>query len=108
MQTPYVEASNGEFFGIGWFLRDMNGTWQKLHGGATNGQMSAFALVPSRNWAITILTNADQGRALHTKITKWALEHYIGYKAPADDPIESSPEDLEPYVGRYADRIVDL
>jgi CubicO group peptidase (beta-lactamase class C family) len=108
MQSPQVEASNGEQFGIGWFLRDMNGTWQLRHGGATNGQMSAFVMVPSRRWAITVLTNADLGRALHTSVTNWALEHYIGYQAPKDEPIESSPEDLQPYVGRYSDIMVDL
>ena len=108
MQTPRVEASNGEHFGIGWFLRDMNGTWQVRHGGATNGQLSAFVLVPSRQWAITILTNADQGRAFNTEITNWALEHYIGYQTPKDDPIDSAPEDLQPYVGRYTGIVVDL
>jgi CubicO group peptidase (beta-lactamase class C family) len=108
MRTPRIEAANGEQFGLGWFLRDMNGTLQMRHGGATNGQMSAFVLVPSRHWAITVLTNADLGRALHSKVTEWALEHYIGYRPPADEPIESTPEDLEPYVGRYADDMVDL
>lgn len=108
MQTPFIEATNGEEFGIGWFLRDLNGTWQLRHGGATNGQMSAFVLVPSRHWAITILTNADLGRALHTRITNWALEHFIGYTPPKDDPIETSPEELQPYVGRYGDQMVDL
>lgn len=108
MQTPRIEASNGEQFGIGWFLRDMNGTLQLRHGGATNGQMSAFVLVPSRRWAITLLTNADLGRALHAKITNWALEHYIGYRPPKDDPLESSLADLQPYVGLYSDRVVEL
>ncbi len=108
MRTPRIEAANGEQFGLGWFLRDMNGTLQMRHGGATNGQMSAFVLVPSRHWAVTVLTNADLGRALHSKVTEWALEHYIGYRPPADEPIESTPEDLEPYVGRYADVMVDL
>jgi CubicO group peptidase (beta-lactamase class C family) len=108
MRTPRIEASNGEQFGLGWFLRDMNGTVQMRHGGATNGQMSAFVLVPSRHWAITILTNADLGRALHSKVTAWALEHYIGYVPPADEPIETTAKDLQPYVGRYGDAMIDL
>lgn len=108
MRSPRIEATNGEHFGLGWFLRDMNGTLQMRHGGATNGQMSAFVLVPSRYWGITVLTNADLGRALHSQVTEWALEHYIGYHPPADDPIESALEDLQPYVGRYADAMVDL
>lgn len=108
MRTPRIAASNGEQFGIGWFLRDLNGTLQMRHGGATNGQMSAFVLVPSRHWALTILTNADLGRALHTEITAWALEHYIGYTPPNNDPIPSTPTDLQPYVGLYTDIVVDL
>jgi CubicO group peptidase (beta-lactamase class C family) len=108
MQTPRIEASNGEQFGIGWFISDLDGTKLLRHGGATNGQMSAFALVPSRQWAITILTNAGMGRTLHTEIVAWALKHYIGYTPPPDDPIESTAEDLAPYVGHYSGLVVDL
>lgn len=108
MQTPRIEASNGEQFGIGWFIRDMDGVKQLRHGGATNGQMSAFVIVPSKCWALTILTNAGIGRALHTEITGWALKHYLGYAPPSDAPIESTPDELAPYVGQYSGLVVDL
>jgi hypothetical protein len=108
MQTPRIEAANGEQCGLSWIMRDVNGTWQLRHGGATNGQLSAFIIVPSRQWAITILTNADMGRAFNTEISTWALQHYLGFPAPKDDPIESAPEDLQPYVGHYTGLVVDL
>lgn len=71
------------------------------HGGATNGQMSAFLLVPSRQWAITVLTNADCGDQLHRAITRFALKHYLDLALPELTPITEAGTDLTAYEGRY-------
>ncbi len=102
MQTPAVEAANEERVGITWFMRDLgNGMKLLRHGGATNGQMSAFHMVPSRRFAITILANADLGRSLNRDIVAWALEHYLGARDQEHPPLESTEEELAVYAGRY-------
>ncbi|MEA2575891.1 MAG: hypothetical protein QOH93_3189 [Chloroflexia bacterium] len=108
MQTPHVAAADGQMFGITWFMRDMEGTWVLRHGGATNGQMSAFLFVPSRDFAITVLTNADRGRELHQEITTWALEHYLGLKSKEQEVLERDERQLASYAGLYTGPVVDL
>lgn len=102
MQSPQAPAGNGiEALGISWMLRGIDGVRIVQHGGTTNGQLSAFLFVPSRDFAITVLTNADRGGALHREIATWALEHYLGLKDPDPVPLEAGAEALAAYAGRY-------
>jgi CubicO group peptidase (beta-lactamase class C family) len=78
-----------------------NGTRIIGHGGAMHGQMSAFLLVPERQWAITVLTNADCGDELHRAITRFALERYLGLALPDLSPITLAEDALREYEGRY-------
>jgi CubicO group peptidase (beta-lactamase class C family) len=78
------------------------------HGGATNGQMSAFLLVPSRQWAITVLTNADCGDQLHRAITRFALGRYLGLALPDLTPITQDDGDLAEYAGRYLSMATEI
>src|SRR5262249_23325060 len=77
MQTPAVDAGPGRWIGIAWMLRDVGGVRVVSHGGATNGQLSAFEMVPERKFAVTVLTNADRGAELHREVVRWALEAYL-------------------------------
>ena len=102
MQSPLVPA--GSLFGatgITWLVRDIGGVRTVRHGGTTNGQLSAFVLVPARGFALTVLTNANRGGELHGNVVKWALEHYLGLADPAPEPLALSAEDLAGYAGRY-------
>lgn len=108
MQTPHVAAADGQMFGITWFMRELDGTWVLRHGGATNGQMSAFIFVPSRRFGMTVLTNADRGRELHQEITAWALEYYLGLKSREPELLEPEEHQLASYAGLYTGPMVDL
>ena len=70
-------------------------------GGATNGQLSAFQLVPERDFAITILTNSSNGSQLHHEILNWALERYLGLRQIEPEPLELSETELAEYTGDY-------
>lgn len=108
MQTPVVQAANGDQFGITWFIREVGETKIVRHGGATKSQLSAFLLVPERNFALTVLTNGNKGGFLGNEITKWALEHYLNIEEPEPEPLERSEEELRPYVGNYRAALSDL
>jgi len=108
MKTPHVAAADGQMFGITWFLREIDGTWVVRHGGATNGQMSAFVMVPAQKFAITVLTNADRGGELHQEIVKLALEQYVGLKQPDPDVIEVAEAGLAQYAALYTGDMADL
>jgi CubicO group peptidase (beta-lactamase class C family) len=102
MQTPTAPAGNGiAALGITWMLRDMGDVRVVQHGGATNGQISAFQMVPARRFAITVLTNADKGGELHRNVTNRALRHYLGVEEIKRQPATISMDALSEFVGKY-------
>lgn len=107
MQTPRVPAALGEMMGVSWFIKDVNGTRLVRHGGATNGQLSAFLFAPARGFAITILTNGNRGGELHREIMKLALELYLGIKEAEPALIALSDAQLAEYAGRYTSALAD-
>jgi CubicO group peptidase (beta-lactamase class C family) len=103
MQTPTVNGANGAMHAISWFVHDLAGTKLVRHGGATNGQMSEFYLVPERNFAWTILTNAEKGRALNTEMVGFIHQHLLGLQASEPEHLNLSASELEPFLGSYRD-----
>lgn len=102
MQTPLASRDlRGGMMGLSWMLDDVGGTRIIRHGGSTNGQRSAFLMVPSRGFAMTVLTNADRGATLHREVTQWALRHYLGLGAPEPELENPPAETLSEYAGRY-------
>jgi CubicO group peptidase (beta-lactamase class C family) len=105
MQEPTVETPGsalGDAVGISWLLKDVDGTRLVGHGGTTNGQHSSFTLVPSRDFAVTCLSNSGpNGPQLNDAVTKWALEHYLGLKDTEPVATERSAAELEEYTGSF-------
>jgi CubicO group peptidase (beta-lactamase class C family) len=100
MQRKQAEAGAlADAVGISWLLRYIDGTTLVSHGGTTAGQLSAFTMVPERDFAVTVLTNSTRGSELHRAVVDWALEHYIGVRRPelAHIPVD----DLRAYTGKY-------
>lgn len=109
MQSELAEAGSGtKAVGVSWLLNEIGGVKTVAHGGATKGQMSAFLFVPARNFAVTVLTNADRGRALHGRVVKWALEHIAGLVALEPRPLTLSADELAEYAGHYSAALSDL
>ncbi|MBX3053846.1 MAG: beta-lactamase family protein [Caldilineaceae bacterium] len=109
MQSELAEAGSGtKAVGVSWLLGEIGGLKTVAHGGATKGQMSAFLFVPARNFAITVLTNADRGRTLHGRVVKWALEKFVGLVADEPTRLTLSPQELAEYAGHYRAALSDL
>jgi CubicO group peptidase (beta-lactamase class C family) len=88
--------------GLSWFIREVDGTRTLGHGGGTNGQISQLTLVPERRFAVAVFTNADGGGSVTNGVTRWALKEYLGLESEGEpEAIESTVDDLAPYVGRY-------
>jgi CubicO group peptidase (beta-lactamase class C family) len=105
MQRQVVAAgSMCDGVGISWLLRDVGGHHLVQHGGATNGQMSAFVMVPGQDFAFTVLTNANTGSELHTVVGNWILEHVAGISEPW--PEEVTPEQpFAEFAAEYANPV---
>ncbi|HIQ06635.1 MAG TPA: class A beta-lactamase-related serine hydrolase [Anaerolineae bacterium] len=109
MQSPQVTIwGEKETMGLSWFLGDVSGVRKVWHGGGTTGQVSQLLLIPERGFAIAILTNADQGGFVTREVSRWALKQFLGLEVPDPAPIESSEEELAPYVGRYRRPFADI
>jgi hypothetical protein len=108
MQERITDAPLGEDMALSWFVQKADGFRIIRHGGATNGQLSAFLFSPERGFALTVLTNADRGAELHREATAWALEHFLGFANPAPAQLTLSEAELSEYAGHYTSALQDF
>lgn len=101
MQTPDFPAANGEKMGLSWFTAETTAGRLVRHGGATNGHMSSFWMVPSQKFACTILTNHEKGGTLNLELTKWIKERFLNIIAPEMETIRLGESDLADYTATY-------
>jgi CubicO group peptidase (beta-lactamase class C family) len=92
----------GDYVGISWLLKDIGGVRVVGHGGTTNGQRSAFEMVPAREFAVVVLTNSlPNGAQFQGAVVKWALQHYLGVVEAEPEPLTLTEDDLIDYAGDY-------
>src|SRR5688500_12050493 len=117
MRTPQArKQANDDDIGIGWHLRTIGTVRTASHGGTLGGHILLLEIVPERNFAIAILTNASAGWRLIQDVEREALRSYLGATyatnqaiahrglvetLPAVEPVAAQP-DPAPYVGTFA------
>jgi CubicO group peptidase (beta-lactamase class C family) len=89
--------------GVSWLLRRYGGLDLVEHGGnVSNLHVSAFALVPSHNLAVTTLTNAAGGGTVGREVLEHVLERLTGQGQPPPPPPQAmAPALAAEYAGRY-------
>jgi CubicO group peptidase (beta-lactamase class C family) len=116
MRTPQArKQSTDDEMGIGWHLRQVGGVRTASHGGTLGGHILLLEIVPERNFAIAILTNANTGWRLIQDVEREALKSYLGVTyatnqaiahrglvetLPNVEPLAQQPNPT-PYVGAY-------
>ena len=91
-----------ESIGISWMLDHAGGGHRLVkHGGATNGHLSSFEMIPSRGFAVSVLTNADTGREARQTIADRAQRLFLGFDKPEPREAEALSPDLGEYEGVY-------
>jgi CubicO group peptidase (beta-lactamase class C family) len=117
MRTPQMrKQSNDDDMGIGWHLRTVGPIRTAGHGGTLGGHILLLEIVPERNFAIAILTNANTGWRLIQDVEREALKSYLGATyalnqaiahrglvetLPSYQPLAQQP-DPAPYIGSFA------
>jgi hypothetical protein len=105
MKQPTIEMKGsalGDYVGISWLMRDVDGVRLVGHGGDTNGHHSAFDMVPDKGFAVSTLTNCGpNGGQFNEEIVKWALEAYAGVIDRDPDPLKLDDAALAQYAGQY-------
>jgi len=80
-------------YALGWVLQDYRGVPILTHTGGLAGAVSRTALVPSRGFGFSILTNAEEEGA-HTSLYRMLLDKYLGLE-PVDWIGRQAGEDAE-------------
>jgi hypothetical protein len=93
---------------LSFSIDDTYGIRLVQHGGGTVGQISTFVVVPARDFAFAILTNANRGSQLVREVTQWLLQEYLDTEAPNPTAIDSSEDELSAFVGHYERPFADL
>ena len=117
MRTPQMrKQSTDDDIGIAWHLRQMGAIHTASHGGTLSGHILLLEIVPERNFAIGILTNANVGWRLIQDVEREALKTYLGATyarnqaiahrglvetLPNVEPLAQQPDPAQ-YVGTYA------
>ena len=65
-------------------------------------------LVPEYKFALALLTNSDEGRKALGDVQRWVLKEHFGVTETDPEPIESTEDDLHPFVGRYVRPALEL
>ena len=112
-QSP--KQSTDDSIGIAWHLRRVDPVRTASHGGTLAGHILLLEIVPERNFAIAILTNANVGWRVVQDVEREALRSYLGAAyarnqaiahrglvetLPTVTPLARQP-DPAPYVGTY-------
>lgn len=106
MHSPVAEAGGmADSIGLAWMLRRVAGVGVVEHSGGTNGQTSTLKLVPERDFAIAVLTNADRGGAVCNDVADRVFKHLLGLAEPEPSRLDLPAEQLTAYAGRYDTRL---
>jgi len=100
MRKVQINAGGRGDMGVTWFVRYAENLTAYAHGGATYGQQAYFFYIPEKDFALTILTNSDDGGIITAQIFSMALELYFNIKQESPKPL-SNPQELKEFVGRY-------
>ncbi|MEU7900473.1 serine hydrolase domain-containing protein [Nonomuraea sp. NPDC049152] len=108
--TAELRASNlGDAIGLGWFLREVDGVRTAGHGGSSNGQFAELLLVPERNFAVVVMSNANpDGIPCNQAVVRWALQHYLGVTDADPEPAPYDDTRAREIVGRYENEVMTL
>jgi len=76
-----------------------------FHTGGTVGQAAILALVPAHSLAVGVLTNSENGGAVHGAVVQKAVQDYLELDSTQDkapEAFEYEQKELAAYVGRYS------
>jgi CubicO group peptidase (beta-lactamase class C family) len=117
LRAPQLRKhSTDDEIGLGWHLRTVGGLKVAAHGGTLAGHVLLLEMVPDRNFAVGILTNASSGWRLIQAVEREALRSFLGAEfsknqaishrglvetLPNVEPLPTQP-DPAPYKGTYS------
>src|SRR3954452_3069152 len=101
MRSLQTKAEPHRTWGLGWQRTVAGGVDVIGHTGSTNGFCAGLVTVPEHHFAIAILTNHDDGAAAHPKISRTAMDAFLGLRYDEPAFIDLPTAALEALAGVY-------
>jgi CubicO group peptidase (beta-lactamase class C family) len=102
MQSPLAPAGNfADSVGVAWMLSTIGQTTIVEHSGGTLGQQTVLRVVPERDFALVVLTNASRGAELHGWLSAALLRKHLDLVRPDRVPLDVAADGLAEYAGEY-------
>jgi CubicO group peptidase (beta-lactamase class C family) len=109
MQSNLVPAGTlADHVGVSWLISDSPVRTVAHGGNVSNLQLSSFVMVPEHDLAVTVLTNAGNGRLVSDEVQRWALQRFTGTVETPPVFADVDPNDLKQYEGAYASKLSEL
>ncbi len=109
MQEVHVRNPQmADAWGLGWQINFFGDVKVIGHGGSTNGFQAHLDVVPSRDFAVVVLTNSGRGAASYREIVDWVLEDMLGLSMPEAPAISLSHDELSEYAGNYSQPLASI
>ena len=107
-QPQFPVGSNDSWVAHSWFVENDGGFKSYRHGGATVGQMSAFKLIPEKQFAYVSLTNGSNGKLFNDDIERFLLSEYCGITRQEPEQKQPTSAQIDELVGLYSRPMIDL
>ena len=91
----------GGHYGWGWCLEELGGERVIKHDGGAAGFATTLRIVPSRDFALVVLTNSSRSAAM-SRIADWAMEQFAGLKWTPPQTVPEDPEVSGVLAGHYS------
>ncbi|MFF3017173.1 serine hydrolase domain-containing protein [Streptomyces sp. NPDC057939] len=108
--VPLIASTLGDAIGTGWFLRDVDGVRTVGHGGSGFGQFAELLIVPERDFAVVVASNAgpDAGLLFNRAVVRWVLEHHLGVVDRDPEPLPHDAERAGEILGDFENDVMAL
>ncbi len=106
--TAAPKAGSDLSMGLTWHLGKAGNLEFAEHGGGTNGQISHLRLIPSRRFALAIVTNSGAGSNLNAVVLRAVMEAYFGVPTVLPERITVASGDLAEFAGTYRRQFADV
>jgi hypothetical protein len=103
-----MTGSNEDAVGLSWLLEEVAGERVVLHTGDTVIHHSLVALLPRREFALAVLSNAHTGAGLCRDVLEWALSRYLDLRHPPQQFLPVVRSRLAEYAGTYGSPLWDF
>lgn len=107
-QPQFPMGRNNASVAHSWFVEEIGGAKTYRHGGGTVGQISAFRIVPEKQFAFVGLTNCSAGGLLNQAVERWVLRELCGLENEEKEGRPPSADEVTSLVGRYERPLCDV